>query len=391
MLLSTTLLFATSSLAFLLPEINTEDQPKSDFLPAFIKTSGETVNLDCSTCPFALSSQRNGVHEWTNDVESVLKMEFKADGKTLHLNGVPFYPISQPSPPPTLFVSQSKKDGQSSNMEGYDGNLRLSYSMEYDEKKFADNSLVTVLMTVMGLDGQMIKVDNIEVTAIKEADGTVCPLLNIPFAYHGANAVQLVLHSTKTVPVSRDSPDAQCQTVLCRVFTKVIVGVAKAKASAKTAGHKMKCFCVKCFHKLTGHKNHPHPHHHKGPGKHGMPHRLPDGTMELPSHIPFKPLGHVHHHHHHKGFIHRMATIFRTTFKVVFIPILIGVAFGMAASAIGMLVGQVVVLLWMKYRGISRKAAYEPLNTDEKEAPPAYRDVHQESEALSEKEVDAKA
>ncbi|KAF6239647.1 hypothetical protein HO173_002193 [Letharia columbiana] len=375
MLLSTTLLFATSSLAFLIPEINTEDQPKSDFLPTFIETNSRTVNLDCSTCPFALSSQRNGAHEWTDDVESELEMKFGTEGKTLKLNGVPFYPMSNPTIPPTLYVSQSKKDGQSSNMEGYDGNLRLSYSMEYEEKKFEDNSLVTVLMTVMGLDGQMIKVENIEVTAIKEQDGT------------------LILHSTKTVPVSPDSPDAKCETILCRVFTKVITGMAKAKASAKTAGHKMKCFCMKCFHKLTGHKNHPHPHHHKGAGKHGMPHRLPDGTMELPelsSHIHFKPHSHGHHHHH-KGFVHRMAMILRTTFKIVFVPILIGVAFGMAASAIGMLVGQVIVFLWMKYRGTSREAAYEPLDTDEKEAPPAYQDIHQGAEALNEKEVDAKA
>ncbi|CAF9922865.1 MAG: hypothetical protein ALECFALPRED_002254 [Alectoria fallacina] len=373
MLLSTTLLFATSSLAFLIPEVNTEDQPKSDFLPAFIKTNSQTVKLDCSTCPFALSSRRNGAHEWTNNVESELAMKFETEGKALKFNGVPFYPISNLPLSPTLYVSQSKKDGQSSNMEGYDGNLRLSYSMEYDEKKFEDNSLVTILMTVMGLDGQMIKVDNIEVTAIKEQDAT------------------LILHSTKTIPVSPDSPDAKCETILCRVFSKVMTGMAKAKASAKTAGHKMKHFCVKCLHKLTGHKSQPYSHHHKGPGKHGMPHRLPDGTMELPSHIHFKPLGNGHHHHshHHKSFFHRMAMVLRTTFQVVFVPILIGVAFGMAASAIGMLVGQAVVFLWMKYRGTSREAAYEPLDTDEKEAPPAYQDIHHK--ALNEKDVDAKA
>lgn len=86
-----------------------------------------------------------------------------------------------------------------------------------------------------------------------------------------------------------------------------------------------------------------------------------------------------------------MAMVIGTTFKIVFVPILIGVAFGMAASAIGMLVGQAVVFLWMKYRGTSRQAAYEALATDEKEAPPAYQDVHQGAEALNEKEVDAKA
>ena len=184
MLLSTTLLFATSSLAFLIPEINTEDQPKSDFLPTLIGTHSRTVNLDCSTCPFALNSQRDGAHEWTDDVESVLEMKFETEGKALKFNGVPFYPISKPALPSALYVSQTKKDGQSSNMEGYDGNLRLSYSMEYDEKKFEDNILVTVLMTVMGLDGQMIKVENIEVTAIKEQDGTVRLHFNHPFLKH---------------------------------------------------------------------------------------------------------------------------------------------------------------------------------------------------------------
>ena len=387
MLISTTLLFATSTFAFLIPETTTEHQPESNFLPALIDTNTQTINLDCSSCPFALNSQRNGAHEWTNDVESELDMTFESDSKALKFNGVPFYPITNPILPPTLFVSQSKKDGQSSNMEGYDGNLRLSYSMEYDEKKFQDKSLVTILMTVMGLDGQMINVDNIEITVIKEQDGTVSIRQSTPFLKPEVNPSQLTLHSTKTVPVSPDSPDAKCETILCRVFTKVVTGMAKAKASAKSAGHKMKCFCMKCIHKLTGHKN----HHHQGPGNHGMAHRLPDGTLELPSHIVFKPHGHNHHHHHYKGFAHRMVTVLRTTFKVVVVPVLIGVAFGMAASAIGMFFGQLVVFLWMKYRGTSRNAAYEPLDTDEKDAPPAYQDVHQGAEALNEKEVDAKA
>ena len=121
-----------------------------------------------------------------------------------------------------------------------------------------------------------------------------------------------------------------------------------------------------------------------------MAHRLPDGTLELPSHIVFKPHGHSHHHHHN-GFARHMFTVFKSTFKVVVIPVLIGVAFGMAASAVGMLFGQLVCFLWMKHRGDPRNAAYEPLDTDEKDAPPAYQDVPQAAEALTEKEVDAKA
>ena len=161
--------------AFLLPE--TVNLPpthgSNNVLPTTVDQSTQVISLDCSTCPYALSSDRNGVHEWTANVASDLEMKVESDGKTLKFNGVPFYPISNPTLPPVLFVSQSKKDGEVSTMEGYHGDLRLSYSMEYDEKKFEENSLVTVLMTVMGLDGQMIKVDDVEIKAIKQADGTV--------------------------------------------------------------------------------------------------------------------------------------------------------------------------------------------------------------------------
>ena len=87
-----------------------------------------------------------------------------------------------------------------------------------------------------------------------------------------------------------------------------------------------------------------------------------------------------------------MAMVLVTTVKVVFVPILIGVAFGMAASAVGMLVGQVIVFLWMRFRGNKREAAYQRVETDEKDEPPAYQDVAAQSvEVLSEKEVEAKA
>ena len=77
--------------------------------------------------------------------------------------------------------------------------------------------------------------------------------------------------------------------------------------------------------------------------------------------------------------------------KVVFVPILIGVAFGMAASAVGMLVGQAIVFLWMKFRGNKREARYQRLDAEEKDEPPAYHDVAVEGvEVSSEKEVEVK-
>lgn len=52
--------------------------------------------------------------------------------------------------------------------------------------------------------------------------------------------------------------------------------------------------------------------------------------------------------------LHAMTRIFRH----VILPILIGVAAGMAASAVGMLVGQIIVLIWMRYRR-NGKGSYE--------------------------------
>ena len=177
-LLSVTAL-GVAAQAFLVPEIEIDSSPdahnSNNVVPAIIDHNTQVINLDCSTCPYALNSDRNGVHEWTADVASDLEMKFEADGKVLKFNGVPFYPKSNPGLPPLLSVSQKKKDGEVSTMEGYHGQLRMSYSVEYSAKKFEDHTLVTLLMTVMGLDGQMVKVDNIEIKAIKSDDDTVSP------------------------------------------------------------------------------------------------------------------------------------------------------------------------------------------------------------------------
>ena len=81
------------------------------------------------------------------------------------------------------------------------------------------------------------------------------------------------------------------------------------------------------------------------------------------------------------------------TVKIAFVPILIGIAFGMAASAIGMLVGQAVVLLWIRYRRNDDAPAYEELPTDEKEeVPPPYEDLPAAvQQAIVEKDVEDKA
>ena len=143
-------------------------QPPSSLL----QNAEQTINVDCSSCPYA-SSGKDGI-EWTQDVQSDLEMKFSTDGPSLLLNDVVFYPLNLDLPPPQLHLRQKKKEGEDSTVEGYDGDLRLSYSLEYDEQEADDgNSVVTVTMTVMSLDAQFVRVDDIKIKTIKDTNGNV--------------------------------------------------------------------------------------------------------------------------------------------------------------------------------------------------------------------------
>ena len=141
---------------------------------AQILAGEKRVSVDCSSCPYALNSERDGRHEWTNDVASDLEMKLDSNGDSLRLNGNSFYPINVLAPPPPLHVSQIPKENKDTSPEGFQGDLKMSYSLEFDEKKAEDgSSLVTVVMTILGLDGEMVKIDSVEVRAIKDPSGKV--------------------------------------------------------------------------------------------------------------------------------------------------------------------------------------------------------------------------
>ena len=162
---------AVTANAFLVP-LYTDDKVATNDLA--ITQGPQTINLDCTSCPYALKSERNGQHEWTNDVASDLEMNFEVVNNAITFNGATIFPMTSPGLPPVLTVKQNVKSGVETSMEGLDRNLGLSYSLETASKPFEDgNSLIIITISAMALDGQMIRVDDIEIKAIKDSAGGV--------------------------------------------------------------------------------------------------------------------------------------------------------------------------------------------------------------------------
>ncbi|MCJ1430573.1 hypothetical protein MMC29_008491 [Sticta canariensis] len=331
----------------------------------------QTVRLDCSTCPFALISDREGRHEWATDVDNELELKFSSENGRVSLNGKPFYPISNPPLPPILSAKQIQKESDASakKWEGYHGDLTLSYSLEIENKKHfnADKTnLVSIVFTIMGLDGEMVNVDDIEILVIETEN-------------------ERIIHSITTVPASPNRPDAKCTTIFCRVLTRLRTTMQAAKSASHAATKKIKICCLKCmqfFGKAGSQNSH--------------------GDLPLPTHVHVKPgqtdpqvdhtdhvrTGHHVHGQHHRGWLHGLVVGIKRVFSFILFPILVGIAFGVTASAVGMLMGQLVVLLWMRYRRSSTsEVAYERLGSDEKEGLPAYEEIEGVDVKEEEKEV----
>ena len=181
--LSTAALAWTANAFLLPPELaNTFDKTSEASSKALAHGNGKakTINLDCSSCPYALKSERHGRHEWTQDVNSDLELKFTAEHETLKLNGVPFYPVSAPFVPVLLSAKQLKKSDNdevtTNKFEGYNGDLRLSYSLEFQNGQNLptggkDAKVFEILMTIMGLDDQMVNVDDVKITVLALPSG----------------------------------------------------------------------------------------------------------------------------------------------------------------------------------------------------------------------------
>ncbi|KAL9586872.1 MAG: hypothetical protein Q9212_000616 [Teloschistes hypoglaucus] len=367
--------FVLTSQAFLLPPeaAKTFEQGKDKVASHVIDPFSRTVALDCSNCPYALASQRNGRHEWTNDIKSDLQLKFTAENDKLKLNGIPFYPVTAPFSPAALFAKQIKKSDDKSDVAqaNHDHDLTLSYSIDFEnEKKHfpapgPDATLTEITLSILGLDNEVVHIDDIKIKALSIPDSR-----NIKH--------ELMIVSVDTQPAAQNEADAQCATIFCRVAYKFKSAVRKAHAHAKTAAHKVKCLCVNRIHAFR------HSHHGRP-----RPQSVPGQPLRLPTHNRVRPgkFG-AHHrgHGHPSGWVHTFARASRQLFSFVILPVLVGIVFGIAASAIGMVVGQIIVAVWLRLRRKSSTAvAYAPVATEEKEGLPKYEDLDDTTTVVDEK------
>ena len=156
-------------------------------------------------------------------------------------------------------------------------------------------------------------------------------------------------------------PTASCSTIMCRLVSAINSKMAAARTKLINGASKFRGSCRK------GHKG-----ASTGP-------ILKGGLPKFVGKFPPKE-EHQQKEHHHSTFA-RMAHRFA---HMIVIPVLFGIAAGATASAMGLLVGQIIVFVWMRYRG-GRKGAYQRVEEGEdededekildKEGLPKYEDI----------------
>ncbi|EXJ60947.1 hypothetical protein A1O7_05100 [Cladophialophora yegresii CBS 114405] len=398
---------ALEASAFLVPlEVSEAAQQAKSELASLLATTGHTVDLHCPGCPYFGVEDSEQPKE---DVENEIRLEFDMDSEQgLTINGIPIF-SSDPSNSPTSYIVTAPQirveDGQKTDP------VQLDFAWErlppISSAEEPEISILPLRFTILGLEGHPVKVDTIAIELLHTSDQTsIARILTIPF---------------------EDTPGAQtCNTTskwsLCRLRAiivarlQTIMEAAKARASSATKAwasannsedQPKDKGCGRGRGKGPGMFGGRPPHGFGGPhrGSHGGPHGGPPNGFHGPphrgAHGPHGPHHHGQHFAHHR--FHRFGHMLHQTLRFFVIPAILGVIGGLMASAIGMLVGQCISYLWIRFHrgGVRGNATARDirvveivLDEEEKDAliideeamdtPPEYTDV--ESRTVGEKD-----
>ena len=255
------------------------------------------------------------------------------------------------SPPftPRALVAQQVRVSDGSRSAPIPLGHALEIFQEFQPEKEPETSVIGAKFTILDLNGRPVKVDTVKLTLLQRQTET---------------GTKLHLLGLETIPFEQtpgsDSCEGQAKWSLCRLRAIIQARVSQLVAAAKS-------------HAQAAHKWIKVP----GKGCHG-------GTRG--KHGAQKP----HHRHHGHGLhrlMHRFGRMLHRVIRFFVVPALLGVIGGLIASAIGMLVGQLIVYLWIRFRRNGERGPVRHgeviLEVDEKDGlldvegdiPPAYEDA----------------
>jgi len=375
--------FTVAASAFLVPPNIPEEiqdarfrggppQQFKEFIHHVLEQKTTTIDLACPGCSYAAAQPDNaeGV-AWEDDVETVIHLEFDTHDQTFNVNGHPLLPLekAQQAQSTSIKAHQIRKDNNEESVE-----VPLNFAMEIMPPIPSPHkegvSIIPVEFTVLALKGMPVKVNTVSLKLIQPP--------------HGG----LVIVHTEEIPFEQTPGAETCEGArvwsMCRL--KAIV-MARVKSMMETT--KQKTEQVQGWVKeKTGCG--------KGKGRHGFwrhPHPHADGQHQ-----------HRHHGHHGHHQYHPTGYMLHQTIRFFIIPALLGIIGGLVVSAIGMLVGQAIALIWIRayrngQRGSSRFVETEvfvdtdakgELLSDQDEALPAYEDAPRYEDAMG-RDVEAEA
>lgn len=334
-----------ASAVLVVPGFDGESAPSHDQLMGILPLSSHTpyyqqVDLLCTECPFRESGE-DGKVSWTDGSQTSLvslplpvslprpihrisllttlkSMNFSIDDSILLANGRQIFP---PPPPARITAVQHRVlDGAESEP------IPLGYALEVMPLAASSDEpgveLLSIRFTVLDLDGRPVPLNTVAIGLIHDGKGNF---------YIAKTEIEETAPDHASWKQCRGKPTCLRKLLLGRI--RGLIASAKARIIGMAS-------------KVSGSK-----------GCHGRPIPRPDG--DSPD-SPFWAQGHPDHTNpahggHPRPYMHHMhhAGWERTVLRVVrfiLIPATLGVLAGLTASALGMLFGQVIVSLWLRYR-----------------------------------------
>jgi len=291
-----------------------------------IGAQNRDLQLPCSECSFPEKSE-DGQIDLVDNIENAVILHISAENKFLHINHQPIFPLPENIFP--LTVTQIRtSDGLISDPVPV-GGFQIDVSPVMPPQD--GNELLSVRFTILEVNGRPVLVDTVVLNVIRTQDG------------------ELLIASTEVEATAGDhflwkqcGRDVSCLKELLFSRIQSLLASARARLAKISSGFR---FGKGCQKGKGGHRS-PLPNHHRPED-----HRMPGGHRHHP---------HGHHRHHHEWY----RTVSRAV-RFIVIPALLGVMAGLAASSIGMLVGQLIVFLWLRYRRVTNKTCHPSPSTVE--------------------------